>query len=80
VRVEANDRQALERLLRYCARPAFALERLREVDAQHLVYESVKPIFYTYALCRRARSCNGKGFGGVLRDCGSNGSATRDVA
>jgi hypothetical protein len=43
VRVEANDRQALERLLRYCARPAFALERLREVDAQHLVYESVKP-------------------------------------
>ena len=43
VRVEANDRQGLERLLRYCARPAFALERLREVDAQHLVYESVKP-------------------------------------
>ena len=43
VRVEANDRQALERLLRYCARPAFALERLREVDAEHLIYESVKP-------------------------------------
>jgi hypothetical protein len=33
----------MERLLRYCARPAFALERLREIDAGHLVYESVKP-------------------------------------
>jgi hypothetical protein len=26
VRVEADDRLGLERLLRYCARPAFALE------------------------------------------------------
>ncbi len=43
VRVEANDRQGLERLLRYCARPAFALERLREIDPEHLVYEGVKP-------------------------------------
>lgn len=43
VRIEAEDRQGLERLLRYCARPAFALERLREIDAEHLVYESVKP-------------------------------------
>jgi len=36
-------------MLRYCARPAFALERLREtgwpraIDPEHLVYESVKP-------------------------------------
>ncbi len=43
VRIEAQDREGLERLLRYCARPAFALERLREVDPEHLVYESVKP-------------------------------------
>ncbi len=43
VRVEAQDREGLERLLRYCARPAFALERLREIDSEHLVYESVKP-------------------------------------
>ncbi len=43
VRIEAKDRKGLERLLRYCARPAFALERLREIDAEHLVYESVKP-------------------------------------
>jgi hypothetical protein len=43
VRVEANDRQGLERLLRYCARPAFALERLREIDREHLAYDSAKP-------------------------------------
>lgn len=43
VLIAAHDRAGLERLLRYCARPAFALERLREIDAEHLVYESVKP-------------------------------------
>jgi hypothetical protein len=43
VRIEAHDRHGLERLLRYCARPAFALERLREIDPEHPVYESVKP-------------------------------------
>jgi len=42
VRIEATDRPGLERLLRYCARPAFALERLREIDAEHLVFESIK--------------------------------------
>ena len=41
-RIEANDRSGLERLLRYCARPVFALERLRQIDAEHLVYESIK--------------------------------------
>ena len=43
VRVEGADRPGLERLLRYGARPPFALERWREIDADHLVYESVKP-------------------------------------
>ena len=43
VRIEANDRQGLERLLRYCARPAFAQERLRQIDPEHLIYESKKP-------------------------------------
>jgi len=43
VRIEGNDRQGLERLLRYCARPAFAQERLRQIDREHLVYESPKP-------------------------------------
>ncbi len=37
VRIDGTDRPGLERLLRDCARPAFALERLREVDADHLV-------------------------------------------
>ncbi|MDS4053928.1 transposase [Accumulibacter sp.] len=41
VRVEGADRPGLERLLRYCARPAFAVERLREIDAEHLVYERI---------------------------------------
>ena len=43
VRIETDNRAGLERLLRYCARPAFALERLREIDPEHLVYESTKP-------------------------------------
>ena len=43
MRIEADDCLGLERLLRYSARPAFALERLREIDAESLVYESVKP-------------------------------------
>ena len=32
VRIAADERDGLERLLRYCARPAFALERLRGID------------------------------------------------
>ncbi len=30
VRIEAHDRAALDRLLRYCARSPFAMERLRK--------------------------------------------------
>ncbi|MBK7677668.1 MAG: transposase [Candidatus Accumulibacter sp.] len=37
VRIEGANRPGLEWLLRYCARPAFALERLRQIDPQHLV-------------------------------------------
>lgn len=43
VRIEGNDRAGLERLLRYCARPPFALERLQQRDAGHLVYHCPKP-------------------------------------
>jgi len=32
VRIEATDRAGRERLLRYCARPPLALDRLREHD------------------------------------------------
>ena len=37
VRIEAHDRAALERLLRYCARPPFSMERLRKAGNE-LVY------------------------------------------
>jgi hypothetical protein len=31
VRIDGHDRAGLERLLRYCARPPFALERLEQL-------------------------------------------------
>jgi hypothetical protein len=40
VRIEATDREGLERLIRYCARPPFALERL------HLVRDRSDQILY----------------------------------
>ena len=43
VRIEGADRTGLERLLRYCARPPFALEHLHQRDAEHLVYRNPKP-------------------------------------
>jgi hypothetical protein len=43
VRIEAADPPGCEPLLRYCARPPFALERLRELDPARLLYESTKP-------------------------------------
>ncbi len=43
VRIEAADRAGRERLLRYCARPPLALDRLRELDPERLLYESTKP-------------------------------------
>jgi len=41
--INEKDRAGLERLLRYCARPPFALEHLQQLDAEHLVYHSPKP-------------------------------------
>lgn len=43
VRIEGADRAGLERLLRYCARPPFALEHLHQRDAEHRVYRNPKP-------------------------------------
>ena len=42
MRIEAADRAGRERLLRYCARPPFALERLRELHPERLLYEGAK--------------------------------------
>jgi hypothetical protein len=45
VRIEATDRTGLERLIRYCARPPFALERLHLVDGRsdQILYILPKP-------------------------------------
>jgi hypothetical protein len=43
VRIEAWDRDGLERLLRYCARPPLALERLEATGTERLVYHLSKP-------------------------------------
>ena len=37
MRIEADDDEGRERLIRYCARPCFALERLVVVDGRRLV-------------------------------------------
>jgi Putative transposase/Transposase zinc-binding domain len=44
VRIEVDDRAGRERLLRYCARPPFAAERLRELDPERLLYAGTKPV------------------------------------
>jgi hypothetical protein len=43
VRIEGPDRAGLERLLRYCARPPFALERLEQLGDDELIYRFDKP-------------------------------------
>ena len=43
VQIRGWDRAGLERLLRYCARPPFALDRLEAVDDAHLRYHLSKP-------------------------------------
>jgi hypothetical protein len=43
VRIEGHDRAGLERLLRYCARLSFVLERLENLDEQRLLYQLPKP-------------------------------------
>ena len=45
VRIEATDRTGLERLIRYCARPPFALDRLHIVDdrSDQILYVLPKP-------------------------------------
>jgi hypothetical protein len=43
LRIEGQDRTSLERLLRYCARSAFALERLEPVRDDKIVYRLPRP-------------------------------------
>ena len=44
VRIEGANRVGQERLLRYCARPPFALTHLHQRDAGHPVYRNPKPV------------------------------------
>jgi len=39
VKIHKNDRKGLERLLRYCARPVFASERLKKLSDDRLIYK-----------------------------------------
>jgi hypothetical protein len=41
--IDADDRAGLERLLRYCARPPFSMERLHRKGEDHLLYHCPKP-------------------------------------
>jgi len=43
VRIEGHDREGLERLLRYCARPPFALERIERIEEERILYHLPKP-------------------------------------
>jgi hypothetical protein len=54
VRIEAEDRAGRERLLRHCAQPPFARDRLRELGLNRLVGAAVKPS--PPPLLRRARA------------------------
>ena len=40
--IQDTDRAGLERLLRYCARPLFALAHLHPLGAEHLIYHNPK--------------------------------------
>jgi hypothetical protein len=44
VRIEEDDREGLERLLRYCARPPFALERIEETESGTIIYHLPEPL------------------------------------
>jgi hypothetical protein len=46
VRIAAHDRAGLERLLRYCARPPFALHRLRPESARASLHSSDARVIY----------------------------------
>ena len=49
VRIDAQDRSGLERLIRYCARPVFSGERLEWAGEE-------SPIYSSQARSRRANS------------------------
>jgi hypothetical protein len=58
VRLAARDRQGVERLARYCARPSFSSARLDRLSAETLAYRLKKPLpMSAPALPSRRWSC-----------------------
>ena len=51
VRIAAAGRAGRQRLLRYCARPLLALDRLRELHPERLLYKSNKQGPAKYGMC-----------------------------
>ncbi len=49
--IAGDDRAGLERLLRYCARPPFAMERLHRKGHDHFLYHCPKPQSGGAAIC-----------------------------
>ena len=48
VRIEGGDRAGIERLVRYCARPPFALERLHALDSTTALASPESRILYRF--------------------------------
>ncbi|MHC5029162.1 MAG: transposase [Planctomycetota bacterium] len=48
VRIEAEDRAGIERLVRYCARPPFALERLHALDSTPALASPESRLLYRF--------------------------------
>jgi Putative transposase len=43
IRIDADDQSGLEHMFRYCARPPFSLENMRQLKDGHLAYRNPKP-------------------------------------
>ncbi len=54
--IAAHDRAAPERLLRYCARPPFAMDRLRN-EGTTLIYRRARTGTATLVCRHRTRRC-----------------------
>ena len=48
MRIEGEDRAGIERLVRYCARPPFALERLHALDSSTTLASSESRLIYRF--------------------------------
>ena len=79
--IEAHERAALERLLRYCARPPFAMDRLRK-QGSDLVYRCAKQNSEPASDKRgiKAHELNSHATGADSPHCGPGATATHPSA